>query len=218
VIPMELLRDSLDEDLDNRWQQGRVARLCACALDRISFPEWEANIERAERWADGGKQARNSRASKLPCMEPAARGALLNASCFVPFRASWAVLADILGPLALPHLGEEWRRWELGTATALAEQIYQEKAWELCPVLADALDDAGVIDPELLGHLRAGLPHYRGCWAIDYLTGRMTGPRRRALRRLPRLNRPVKYQLLFTASGALAHLLLSTWGGAGASG
>jgi hypothetical protein len=62
---------------------------------------------------------------------------------------------------------------------ALAQSIYEE--WELpggildrsrLAVLADALEDAGCPDAELLGHLRGGGEHVRGCWAVDVLTGR----------------------------------------------
>jgi hypothetical protein len=40
------------------------------------------------------------------------------------------------------------------------------------PVLADALEDAGYIDAELLGHLRRPGPHVRGCWALDLVLSR----------------------------------------------
>ena len=39
-------------------------------------------------------------------------------------------------------------------------------------VLADALEESGCADAALLGHLRSGGDHYRGCFAIDLLTGR----------------------------------------------
>jgi hypothetical protein len=39
-------------------------------------------------------------------------------------------------------------------------------------VLADALEDAGLTDAEVLGHLRSGGPHVRGCFALDASLGR----------------------------------------------
>jgi len=39
-------------------------------------------------------------------------------------------------------------------------------------VLADALEEAGCADPELLGHLRSRGPHFRGCWAVDLILGK----------------------------------------------
>jgi hypothetical protein len=39
-------------------------------------------------------------------------------------------------------------------------------------VLADALEEAGCTDSNLLGHLRGPGPHVRGCWAVDLLLGK----------------------------------------------
>jgi UvrB/uvrC motif len=38
-------------------------------------------------------------------------------------------------------------------------------------VLADALEDAGCSDAELLAHLRSHGPHVRGCFAVDWVLG-----------------------------------------------
>jgi hypothetical protein len=39
-------------------------------------------------------------------------------------------------------------------------------------LLADAVEDAGCTDAELLGHLRGPGPHVRGCWAVDLMLGK----------------------------------------------
>lgn len=39
-------------------------------------------------------------------------------------------------------------------------------------VLADALEEAGCEDAELIGHLRGGGAHVRGCWGVDVVLGR----------------------------------------------
>jgi hypothetical protein len=39
-------------------------------------------------------------------------------------------------------------------------------------VLADALEEAGCPDQDILGHLRGPGPHVRGCWALDLLLGK----------------------------------------------
>ena len=61
----------------------------------------------------------------------------------------------------------------------LAEAAYDRRhlpSGELDParlaVLADALEEAGCTDPDLLDHLRGPGPHYRGCWVIDLLLGK----------------------------------------------
>jgi hypothetical protein len=38
-------------------------------------------------------------------------------------------------------------------------------------VLADAMEEAGSDDAELLSHLRGASEHVRGCWALDLLRG-----------------------------------------------
>jgi hypothetical protein len=63
-------------------------------------------------------------------------------------------------------------RWLTSTVVTLAEGIYQERAFDRLPILADALQDAGCEDTELLGHCRGPGPHARGCWVVDLLTGR----------------------------------------------
>jgi hypothetical protein len=57
--------------------------------------------------------------------------------------------------------------WHTDTALALAREIYEERDSSALPILADALEDAGCTNPDLLGHLRASGPHVRGCWAVD---------------------------------------------------
>jgi hypothetical protein len=51
----------------------------------------------------------------------------------------------------------------------LAQAIYEGRAFDLLPVLADALEEAGCIHIDLLDHLRGPGPHVRGCWALDLL-------------------------------------------------
>ena len=40
------------------------------------------------------------------------------------------------------------------------------------PILADALQDAGCEDADILGHCRSGGPHVRGCWVVDLVLGK----------------------------------------------
>jgi hypothetical protein len=54
----------------------------------------------------------------------------------------------------------------------LATAIYTGRTFNQLPVLADALEDAGCTDPDLLGHLRGPGPHVRGCWAVDLVLGK----------------------------------------------
>jgi hypothetical protein len=66
----------------------------------------------------------------------------------------------------------EWLVWADGLPVKLAEGAYADRAFDRLPVLADALEEAGCADPELLGHLRSPGPHVRGCWALDLILGK----------------------------------------------
>jgi len=50
---------------------------------------------------------------------------------------------------------------------AIALAIYEERAFDRLPVLADALEEAGCDNADILSHLRQGGGHVRGCWVVD---------------------------------------------------
>jgi hypothetical protein len=76
------------------------------------------------------------------------------------------LLREVAGPLFAPPA--DMRRWQTRDIVALAESIYEERAFGQMSVLADALEDAGCSDA-ILAHCRSGKPHVRGCWLIDLL-------------------------------------------------
>jgi hypothetical protein len=67
--------------------------------------------------------------------------------------------------------------WLTGTVTALARVMYSTRDFSAMPILADALQDAGCDDEEILGHCRAEQAmHVRGCWVVDHLLGTINPP------------------------------------------
>jgi hypothetical protein len=64
-----------------------------------------------------------------------------------------------------------WLAGANGAPGAMARMIHDEARFEELPYLADALEDAGCSDDELLDHLRRPDGHARGCWALDVLLG-----------------------------------------------
>jgi hypothetical protein len=82
------------------------------------------------------------------------------------------LLHDIFGPLPFREVAIP-PEWSTSTVVALARGIYDEKAFDRIPILADALQDAGCDNDEILSHCRReNWEHVRGCWAIDLLLGR----------------------------------------------
>ena len=51
----------------------------------------------------------------------------------------------------------------------MAQKMYDSREFGDMPVLADALEDAGCSEQDILAHCRSGGVHVRGCWVIDAL-------------------------------------------------
>ena len=82
------------------------------------------------------------------------------------------LLRDIFGnPFCPVALDPSWLAWNDGAVRKMAQAIYDERAFDRLPLLADALEDAGCADAAILGHCRGG-EHVRGCWVIDLLLGK----------------------------------------------
>jgi hypothetical protein len=62
--------------------------------------------------------------------------------------------------------------WRTGTVLSLASTIYSERKFRELPVLADALEDVGCEETDILNHCRSTAGHVPGCWVLDVLTGR----------------------------------------------
>jgi len=77
-------------------------------------------------------------------------------------------LRDIFGPLAYRNIELE-QHWKNRTVQTLAQAIYDERAFDRMPILADALEDAGCHSQAMLSHCRQAVEHCRGCWVIDLL-------------------------------------------------
>ncbi|MBA4192543.1 MAG: hypothetical protein C0467_31635 [Planctomycetaceae bacterium] len=63
--------------------------------------------------------------------------------------------------------------WLTSTVIALAQQMYQSRDFTAMPILADALQDAGCDNDNILNHCRdANGVHVRGCWVVDLVLGK----------------------------------------------
>jgi hypothetical protein len=83
----------------------------------------------------------------------------------IPTQADF--LRDIFGnPFRPVIFSPEWRT---STVLALARQIYDSRDFSAMPILADALQDAGCDNAEVLNHCLEPVSHVRGCWVIDLI-------------------------------------------------
>lgn len=79
-------------------------------------------------------------------------------------------LRDIFGnpyrPVSPDH------SWLTSTVVALARQMYDSRDYSPMPILADAVQDAGCENEDILNHCRGSGPHVRGCWVVDLVLGK----------------------------------------------
>jgi hypothetical protein len=100
-------------------------------------------------------------------MQSAARHAAVVRDDQIQEKAEQAALVrDIFGnpfrPVALDA------SWLTPTVVQLARGIYDERAFDRLPILADALQDAGCDNDDVLNHCRDPKgAHVRGCWVVD---------------------------------------------------
>jgi hypothetical protein len=62
--------------------------------------------------------------------------------------------------------------WLSSAVRNLARGIYEERAFDQLLILADALEEAGCPNEDLLSHCRQPGEHIRGCWALDVVLGK----------------------------------------------
>ncbi len=62
--------------------------------------------------------------------------------------------------------------WLTTPVGSVAHRIYEERCFEELPILADALEEAGCFNEDMLNHCRMDKIHDRGCWVVDLVLGR----------------------------------------------
>jgi hypothetical protein len=77
------------------------------------------------------------------------------------FRPRWALASLSVNPA-----------WLTPAAGALAQGIYDTRAFDRLPILADALEEAGCTNAAILAHCQGLGEHVRGCWVLDLVLGK----------------------------------------------
>jgi hypothetical protein len=195
---LEILRNQNPSDRKRRLFLCACGR---AALSPASDEHLAQALEVAERYADGRAEederafaeavtAREARmgvggvgpaVSLAALAAPPPLGALADAAEVIrewahdPAAArlrQCAILRDLFGnPFRPRRLEAAWLRWNDRAVPRLARALYDDGRFADLPILADALEEAGCDDADLVGHCRGG-GHVRGCWAVDLLLGR----------------------------------------------
>ena len=192
------LPDALLGAISTLWRSPSVRqqRLLHTTAAQLAFGTHHDNLlqsatDAAERWADYGQPAvsvdivraalireLSSPDRSLECDRRQIGLAMLldpihiDLYSFLPdTRSAFAEAIRELFPN--PFLPIAWKpEWFTSTVRDLATDIYDARDFAAMPILADALQDAGCGDEQVLNHCRANKPHARGCWVVDAILGK----------------------------------------------
>ena len=81
-----------------------------------------------------------------------------------------ALARDIVGNPFRPVVFNS--SWRTKSTVSLASRMYEEREFAAMPILADALQEAGCEDADILTHCREPGTHVRGCWVVDLVLGK----------------------------------------------
>jgi hypothetical protein len=153
------------ESFGKCWRSKLVCKYIVCALEGERLRAEGVSEKKLKSWA---KSCHN--------INKPQRLHYLGAQAIVA-----AILSDIFGPLSFRPItvSHAVLAWNDSVVVRLAQAAYEERhlpegTLDITRlfILADALEEAGCSDPDILGHLRGPGPHVRGCWVVDLLLGR----------------------------------------------
>ena len=76
------------------------------------------------------------------------------------------LLREIFGPLPFRPVTID-PAWKTTNAIGIAKGISDDRRFQDMPILADALEEAGCDNSDILAHCRQPGVHVRGCWCLD---------------------------------------------------
>jgi hypothetical protein len=166
VVVAERLSDGLasEEERSNAF----AASFEAATLDEYEDPEDETIYLRSMTAAYAHNAVWDEAFVAAHANSPSVSPELTGLSDTLPLH----LLRDIFGNQFRPATLNP--AWLTSDVRALAEGIYAGRAFDRMPILADALQDAGCDNPDILSHCRdTALTHVRGCWVVDLVLGKV---------------------------------------------
>ena len=179
---------------------ARKLRLFAVACSRRMW-DWidtpgRTAVDVAESFADGLAGPEELRAARLACQGAGGRAAWYAAATNPAIAARNAARSAQAEAANNPLVGSEVDEllaqaklireifgnryppfavdpsWLTTGVVKLAQAIYDQRAFDRMPELADFLEEAGCANKVILGHCRGPGSHFRGCWLVDMLLSR----------------------------------------------
>ena len=169
---IEIAEKYADKQARKQDLKDAHAAACATALDPDYNPVLKAmgvNASTAALWSAHDAIALVGRYTP----ERVTRNAYSRSAEDSENRVQCDLLRCIIGnPFRTPTVDSSWLDWQANTIPNLARSIYEDRAFDRLPILADALDEAGCDNVEILAHCRQSGEHVRGCWVVDLLLGK----------------------------------------------
>ena len=173
--------------VDHRSRHAvEVSELFADDSDQVGALDWAlqtARIQLNETRHTLGYHNPHTRVARVACAVAQSRLDLFmigREMSGVPIRKYQAMLAesrhqadlyrDIFGNPFRPVAVDP--AWRTEAAVGLAAGIYEDRAFERMPILADSLEEAGCEHADILTHCREPGTHVRGCWVVDLVLGK----------------------------------------------
>jgi hypothetical protein len=175
---LRFLGDRTDRASDRRLLLFAVA--CGRRVWASIGEPGRRRIEFLERYVEGKVTRKELTARGRILQDPwgVASRAAANAISVRRDVAAWEVENQSVAALLRDIFGNPFRpvtvqpSWLTGDVVTLAQGFYQERHFEAIPILADALEESGCTNPDILAHCRFGGHHVRGCWVVDMILGK----------------------------------------------
>jgi hypothetical protein len=177
----EAMRQFVGDATSERKRLLYLAAWCRCSQPVVRDRHARAAVEVEERYADGLVAHEDFRRAGSAAFLVQFVQMMMGGSHKARHPEYAQLLRDVVGNPFRPRavLSPAWLAWNDATVVRLAQAAYEERYMPegrldngRLAVLADALEEAGCADPDILGHLRGPGPHVRGCWPVDLCLGK----------------------------------------------
>lgn len=181
-------------EMAERYADGQTDAAQLAVFRSGAWAGWDADRDPDELFGVEDR-AGNPAATPEDCARRAAEQTLLpniQRACWAADNAAWALASARLGlaynrareaecellrcifgnPFQPAVIERDWLSWHGYLVRTLAQTIYEERRWEDLPILADALEEAGCDNADMLAHCRGTGGHVRGCWVVDTVLGK----------------------------------------------